>query len=222
MIKKVILLILTLASTVSFSQDKNTNNSSQSNKLFIKAYGGISPLLSDDFKITTPSQTSFIREYEYDVGYNIGISAGYFVLENIAIQIGFENKTNRLFMRTLSFNSSFSFDFSSKVNSNMIYFNGLYYFKNTKHLKPYFGLGGSILQDITHEIISADFMNSGNIGIRGIFGVDYSINKSLLLNFEVSYNYFGEIDLEDGIGTVINLEYNPLTLNLGLIYAFNL
>jgi outer membrane protein W len=163
-----------------------------------------------------------ISEYTYDVGYNAGISVGYFVADNIAIQAGFENKSNRLFV-PLNFGAQSNIsDRSTKLTTNTIFFNGIYYLPVESKLRPYFGIGGALLQDITYNIFETDFTGSGEIGFRGLIGLDYTITEKLALNLEVNYNSFNEVEVQDGTNTIINLGYNPLTLNFGLIYAIKL
>lgn len=218
--KIALLFILLNIPLLSHAQVTN-DDSNQNGKLFIKAYGGISPLLSDGFSLTIPFQMEFPSEYNHDPGYNAGISVGYLIKENIGIQAGFENKSNRLFVARNFGAQNFS-DISTIVTTNTIFINGIYYLKLESKLKPYFGIGGSLLQDINYDIFETDFSGSEEIGFRGLIGVDYNISEKFAINFELNFNVYGEIEVQDNSSTVINLEYNPLTLNLGLIYAIKL
>ena len=186
--------------------------------LGIKVYGGISPLLSDKVKVTTPSPTFFNFEYKDDPGYNAGLNIGYFFTNNIALQIGFEKKENRIFLTNYPGPLGFSSRLSTKFNSNILYISSNYHFMSESNFDPYIGIGGAFLQDANYDFLGADAKGSGEIGLRGLIGVNYNFNSKFALNFEMNYTTFNDIELKDRAMTIFEIEYNPLTLNLGFVY----
>jgi len=214
--KRFILLLLIILPSIVFSQ--NLDSIPSENRLFFKVYGGISSLLSDKIEITTPSR-NYTTNYDYEPGFNVGFSIGYFVFEKFVIQTGFENRSDRLLLSLLSSNTSAGeFELRTRLKTNTAYINMVYYFKDGDKLKSYAGLGGAILQDVSYEFYGEDFSNSGQFGFRFLIGADYKIQENWALNFEANYNSFETINLSRTNGTLFNLEYTPLTLNLGIIY----
>lgn len=111
--------ILLFASNVCFAQDTTLSEDfHQRAKLFVKVYGGITPILSEEINITTPNQALRFPNYEHDVGYNAGVSLGYFVSKKLVLQVSFEKKENRLFISTSPNDLSL---FSTKLNTNTIF-----------------------------------------------------------------------------------------------------
>lgn len=220
--KKSFILLLFFIPLISIGQNTN-RDFEQKGKLFVKIYGGISPLLSDEFSLfSIPNRLDIKLDYSHDVGYNLGFSLGYFFTNNIALQAGFEKRRNRLFVPFDFFSPPNSPDLSTMLTTNSVYLNGLYYLQDKKKLRPYLGLGLSLLQDINYNIFEYDFSGTSVLGFKGIIGMDYHISSNIAFNLELNYNAFNEIEVEEGIGTEIKLRYNPLTVNLGIIYSFKL
>ncbi len=190
--------------------------------LSIKVYGGISPLLSDKVEVRIPSLfTNF--NYEDDPGYNAGVNVGYFLTNNIALQVGFEKKENRIFLTNYPGPQGFSSRLSTKLNSNILYISSNYHFISQSNFDPYFGVGAALIQDANYEFVISDFNGSGEIGLRGLVGVNYNFNSKFALNFEMNYTAFNDIEVEDREATpIFDIEYNPLTFNLGFVYTLNL
>lgn len=213
------LLLLSLSMSV-LSQNENTNPGRAGN-LSIKVYGGISPLFSDKVEVRIPSLfTNF--DYEDDPGYNVGVNIGYFLTNNIALQVGFEKKENRIFLTNYPGPQGFSSRLSTKLNSNILYISSNYHFMTERKFDPYFGVGAALIQDANYEFLDSDVNGSGEIGLRGVVGVNYNFNSKFALNFEINYTAFNDIEVEDRAMTIFEIEYNPLTLNLGIIYTLDL
>lgn len=214
-------IILLLLSISSFSQNETTIDG-RSNQLTIKIYGGISPLLSDELMVRTSSMAFFNFKYEDDPGYNVGINVGYCLTNNIALHVGFERKENRI-IENLPGNSLLRT--KSHLNSNTLYMTSNYYFLPESNLDPYIGLGGAVLQHSKYENVDLpgiEYNGSGDIGLRGLIGVNYNFSSRFALNFETNFTAFGDIDLNYNDRSDYEIEYNPLTINLGIVYRFNL
>jgi len=220
MIKIKLSILLVLSTMRVFSQTENTVDGRIGN-LDIKIYGGISPLLSSEVKATTPFQTFFNFDYEDDPGYNLGINVGFFLTNKIALHVGFERKDNRIFLTNFPGPTGFPIRSKTSLNSNTVYLSSNYYFFLERNFDPYIGIGGALLQQSNYDFIGADYEGSGEIGLRGVLGFNYNFNSRWALNFELNYTAFSDIGLEDSSMTIFEVEYNPLTINLGLIYTLN-
>lgn len=208
--------------TMSVLSQNETPKDGRSNQLSVKIYGGISPLLSDEAMVTTPSPVFFDFKYDNDPGYNVGINIGYFLTNNIALQVGFERKENRIFLTNFPGPFGSLNRLKTNLNSNILFISSNYYFLSESNFYPYIGIGGALLQDANYDFLGAEANGSGEIGLRGLVGINYHLNSKFALNFEMNYTVFNDIELEDRTMTDFQIEYNPLTLNLGIVYTFDL
>lgn len=217
-------LLLTLAICF-FLNNSNAQMENDASKelpdLFIKVYGGISPLLSEDYELRSPVQ-NFDFTYDHDVGYNAGLSVGYFLTDNIAVQTGFETSENRVFIKYFgSFSGQLS-QLSTKLKTNTFYLNGMYVFNRNNTFNPYVGVGASYINSATYEFFGEEFDDSGFFGFRLTAGFDYKLHDKWAINFEINNSFMGEIDFNEDRFTQFTFEFMPLTINAGVVYSITL
>lgn len=110
--------------------------------------------------------------------------------------------------------------------SNTFYINGRYAILERGRLTPWVGGGISWIQEIDLDSENADgersFSDSGGIGVQVMVGADYNLSDRFYLSGEIRYSSQTGLDLdeENGTGQVIGIDYQPLTLGLGLGYRF--
>ena len=106
--------------------------------------------------------------------------------------------------------------------SNVFYLNGRYSLAEGSRWTPWVGGGLTWIQeiDLDSENINGErsFSNSGSVGFQIMFGVDYDLNNRFYLISELRYGDQRSLDLEeeDGNGRVTNIDYQPVTLSLGV------
>jgi len=93
-------------------------------------------------------------------------------------------------------------------------------------LTPWVGGGLTWIQELDLDSEGADgersFSGSGSVGYQLMAGLDYELSDSLYLTSDLRYTSFSGIDLneEGGNGRIVNIDYQPITVGLGLGYRF--
>lgn len=201
-----------------FSVAQNSTNEEANKNFYVKPYAGFIGIQDMDLRLIRDNENSNVA-VENGFGYTAGIALGYRLSKNISAEIGWEYKSNEV---TIS-----NTDFSNKGDyaSNFIYLNGIYNFKTKNRLKPYVGLGASLIQEIDLDFGNGEnssFSNSGNIGFQGIGGLDFNLSPRWALNWEAKYMTFSQFDMENegNNSRLDNLKYNPFIFNIGVKYRF--
>ena len=185
---------------------------------YIKPYGGFIGIQDMNLQLVENDQNSNVS-IENGFGFTTGVSLGYSFTRNFSAEIGWEYKSNDI--TVINDNIRSSGDYAS----NFIYLNGIYNFSTKSRLKPYVGLGASLIQEIDLDFgqgNNTSFSNSGNIGFQGIAGLDFNFSKRWSLNWEAKYVTFSEFDMENEANNdrLNNLKYNPFIINIGVKYRF--
>ena len=97
---------------------------------------------------------------------------------------------------------------------------------NTK-LRPYLGAGIGLVQEIDMDIKSAagvenSYSASNELAGQLMAGIEYPIAQNWDLSTEIRYTKVSNIDLkqENGTGRINNVDYDPVTVGVGLTYNF--
>ncbi len=115
---------------------------------------------------------------------------------------------------------------SGNYASNTFYINGRYVLSKGSRLTAWIGGGATWIQEVDLDSEDADgersFSDSGSIGIQALAGVDYELSERLYISSEVRYSsQIGlELSEEGGAGRVSGIDYQPVTLGLGIGYRF--
>ncbi|MFK8080648.1 MAG: outer membrane protein [Granulosicoccus sp.] len=110
--------------------------------------------------------------------------------------------------------------------SNTFYINGRYALTEGNRWTPWAGGGLTWIQEVDLDSESTDgersFSSSGSIGFQVLAGVDYELTERLYLTSELRYSSQTGLDLEEenGDGRVRDIDYQPVTLGLGLGFRF--
>jgi len=83
-------------------------------------------------------------------------------------------------------------------------------------------LGQEIDIDLEIDGTELSYTGDGDTGFQIMAGITYEINESWSMNGELRYGRFSGIDLtgEGTTGQFNDLDYDPITLGLGLQYNF--
>ena len=91
----------------------------------------------------------------------------------------------------------------------------------------YVGAGLGWLQEIDIDLEGngpeQSYSGDGDIGVQLFLGADYALSDAWALQGEVRYARFSDIDLDGEAraeGSLTGLDYEPLTLQLGIVYRF--
>ena len=110
--------------------------------------------------------------------------------------------------------------------SNIFAINGRYAFSRKGAVTPWLGSGLMYVQEIDLDSENVDgersFSSSGAIGLQFMAGIDYSLSSRFYLSSELRYSSITGIDLDEegGVGRIANLDYQPLTLGVGVGFRF--
>lgn len=149
-------------------------------------------------------------------GFVAGLTVERRITKQFSAQFGWEYRSNESPI-TLADGQQFP---DGNYASNTFYLNGLFHFNQVRDFEPYLGAGLVWVQEIDIDLerngVETSFDSQGDVGFALMAGVNYDLNNSWSINSEVRYTRVGGLDL----GSVRDLEYNPVTLQLGLRYRF--
>jgi len=158
-----------------------------------------------------------------DAGFTAGLGLRYQYKQSAwATEFGWEYRSNDSSITTAG-NTELP---SGNYASNIFYINGRYALTNKKRLTPWVGGGLTWIQELDLDSEGADgersFSGSGSVGYQLMAGLDYELSDSLYLTSDLRYTSFSGIDLneEGGNGRIVNIDYQPITVGLGLGYRF--
>ncbi|REL35985.1 outer membrane protein [Thalassotalea euphylliae] len=190
---------------------------------FIKPYVGLSQISDVSGDAENINNISGNSDINLDTGFNVGLSGGYYYNDSIAVEFGWEYRSND---SETNLANSFTYP-DGNYASNTFYLNGLYHFAKTVNWQPYLGGGLIWVQeidiDLEFEGNELSFSSDGDIGFQVMAGINYHLNNDWLIQLEARYSDITDIDLsgeERAIGNISGLDYQPVTLQVGLIYKF--
>lgn len=196
---------------------------SQAESWFIKPYIGLSNMSDVTGSANNINDVSGNADINLDGGFNAGLSGGYLYNDNIAVEFGWEYRSND---SETSIGSMLSYP-DGNYASSTFYLNGLYLFDKSSKWQPYVGSGLLWVQEVDIDLElngrELSYSGDGDIGFQVLTGINYHLNKQWLLQLEARYSSVTDIDLvgEDGTaGNISALDYEPTTLQLGVIYKF--
>lgn len=155
-----------------------------------------------------------------DDGFTAGLSLRYdYSDSNWVSEIGWEYRANDTVITT-----SDSVELpGGNYASNIFYVNGRYTFSSGSSLIPWVGGGVTWVQeiDLDSENSSGErsFSDSGPLGFQAMTGVEYTLSERFYLTSEIRYSNLTGLNLEeeaDGGGLVSNIDYQPVTLSVGI------
>lgn len=187
---------------------------------FFRPAFGISSLSNTDGDTTSIGNTDGRADVELGNGFNAGLGVGYHYTDQIAIELFWEYRSNES-ETTIADGTQFT---EGNYASNVFFLNGHYYFQSDSNWRPYLGAGLGWIQEIDIDLesngVELSYSGDGDITYQAFAGIDYQLNPSISINAELRYQTLSSVDLseEGGEGSFSGLQYNPITLQLGLTW----
>jgi outer membrane protein W len=198
------------------------SNTALAEGYFLRPVFGISQLSDTDGQTQDIGATNGNLDISVDGGFNAGLGFGYHYNNNIAVEVFWEYRTND----SEALIDDGTFFEEGNYASNIFYLNGFYFIENESSWSPYVGAGVGYVQeiDIDFEQNGAElsYSDSGSVAYQLFAGLDYKFSKHLLANAEVRYSSVsvGTLEGEENIGSIDDLDYTPITLQIGIKWLF--
>ena len=213
------ILFIAAASTCSISTPSRAADSGWS----VVAHAG-SSTIDDQSPIiaNSPGLTDGPAQVTLDAGFTAGLGVRYDYENSPWVsELGWEYRSNDA--QTSTADSTLP---GGNYASNIFYINARYQIKTGHAISPWLGAGITWEQEIDLDSEGADgelsFSDGGSTGVQFLLGADYDLSDRIYLSGEIRYANTSGISLsqEDGAGEIRNLDYQPLTLAIGLGYRF--
>jgi opacity protein-like surface antigen len=153
---------------------------------------------------------------DLDSGFVAGLRVEYQAAKSWGIQFGWEYRSNESSV-TLSDGQQFD---EGNYASNVFYLNGIYQLPKVGGLEPYVGAGLIWMQEVDIDLerngVETSFDSQGDIGFQLLAGAKLPLSKHWAVSGELRYGRVSGIDL----GSIRGLNYNPLTVQIGVTYSF--
>jgi outer membrane protein W len=196
-------------------------------RFFGKLYGGPSLLGNQKIQQTGVAAAGATSDASFDTGYAFGGAAGYYFTENLATELAWDYRNNSLDKADFGGGTNFA---EGDYASNIFFLNGYYHFNPVmaSKFRPYLGAGIGFVEEIDIDLKAAggaetSYSQSGKIAPQLIAGTSYALSKDWDLNADVRYMKVSGIDFKDekgGVAKLKNVDYDPVTLTVGITYKF--
>ena len=177
-----------------------------------------SPVISDTNGITD-GQT----QLSLDTGFTAGLAVRYhYTNSRWSSEFGWEYRSNDALITTAEGSTLPGGNYAS----NIFYLNRRYALTESTRLTPWAGGGITWIQEVDLDSEGSgperSFSDSGTLGLQAMVGVDYQWSETLYFTSELKYSSHNALKLseEGGTGLVTELDYQPVTLSIGIGYRF--
>ena len=191
---------------------------------FLRAWGGYSNLSdtsgSAEGLLNLPPTTGV--DVSTSGGFAAGGGIGYRYGPRLAAEIAWEYRSNDS-ETTFGDGTRFS---EGNYASNTIFLNGFYFLGERGAWEPYVGAGLAWIQEIDIDLEGngpeLSYSGDGDLGFHVFAGTKYRLGSGWSAHAELRYGSMTGIDLsgEGTDGRITGLDYQPVTLQLGLDYQF--
>jgi outer membrane protein W len=216
------LAAVTALGLVIFSHGAHAENK----KWYAKLNAGTSFLGDQDFKQSGVATAGATGKGEYSSGWVAGGAFGYRITDNWAAEIAWDYRTNENDKTKFSDGTSVS---GGDFASNIIFLNGYYRFDpvmNTK-LRPYLGLGLGWVEEIDMDLktssgVENSYSAENEFASQLMAGIEYPIAQNWDFSTEIRYTKVSDIELkqESGSKKITGIDYDPITVAVGITYNF--
>jgi outer membrane protein W len=218
MLKKIGLILASsiLISNIAFADDTG--------KWYVKLYSGISTLSDQSTKQTDVASAGASGKIKNDSGFMAGGSVGYNYTNNLSVELAWDYRSN---------DSKTNFSDGSRFNdgdfaSNIFFVNGRYTFDPVAqtNLRPYIGGGLGYVEEIDVDLksggVERSYSKNSEMAYQFMAGITYPLTEKIDLDAGLRYVRVDNIKLkrESGSGELRNVDYDPLSLAVGLSYKF--
>jgi outer membrane protein W len=159
-----------------------------------------------------------------DNGFMAGGSVGYNYTNNLSVELAWDYRSND---SKTNFSNGTSFN-DGNFASNIFFVNGKYTFDTIPqtNLRPYIGAGLGYVQEIDLDLVNGgveySYSKNNEMAYQFMTGITYTLTKKIDLDAGLRYVRVDSINLkrENGSGELRNVDYDPLSLAIGLSYKF--
>lgn len=213
-------IVLIIAAVLSNSA---TFAASDESGWFVRPYIGMSSVDDTTGNAINVDGVSGNTDIQLDTGFVSGIGIGYHYNDRVSSEIAWEYRSNDSQVNVAN-QSNFN---DGNYASNSFFINGHYRLGKRQRWQPYIGAGLGWLQEIDLDLersgTEISLTGDGEVGYQVFAGVNYELNEKLKMQTEVRYADFGDVDLvneQNSSQQIQQLEYSPVTLQVGLQYNF--
>ena len=189
---------------------------------FLRPVFGISQLSDTDGQTQDIGTTDGLADISVDSGFNAGLGFGYRYLNNIAVEVFWEYRTND----SEALLDDGTFFEEGNFASNIFYLNGFYFIETESSWSPYLGAGLGYVQEIDIDFeqngSELSYSDSGSLAYQFFVGIDYKFTEQFIASAEFRYSSVsvGTLEGEENIGIISDLYYKPVTLQVGIKWFF--
>lgn len=191
---------------------------------FLRGWGGYSSLADTDGRTRNFDRPLAVDTIDVSTsgGFTAGAGVGYRYNPRVAVELAWEYRSND---SETEFASGDRFN-EGNYASNTFYLNGYYYLNARGNWSPYLGVGLALLQEVDIDLEGngpgQSFASDGDVGFQLFVGSNYRLTNQWSAHGELRYGAISGIDLEgeNSPGTLVGVDYRPLTLQFGLNYSF--
>jgi outer membrane protein W len=214
-------IILILAATSLIHQTALADDNGKWN---VKLYGGLSTLSNQQINQTNVASVGSTGNINNGNGFMAGGSAGFNFTNNLSVELAWDYRSNDS-KTNFSDGSNFS---DGNFASNIFFINSRYTFDSFSQtkLRPYVGAGLGYVEEIDIDLksggVERSYSKNNEIAYQFLAGASYPITEQIDLDAGLRYVLVDNIKLksESGSGELSKVDYDPLSLVIGLSYKF--
>jgi len=189
----------------------------------LRPYFGLSQMSDINASTLSVGSQNGTADIQLDSGFTAGFGVAYNYSEKIAAEIAWEYRSNDS-QTTLADGQNFD---EGNYASNIFFINGIYSLQQNGKWTPYLGAGLTWIQEVDIDLESngteISYSGDGDVGLQVFAGAKYAINPQWSIHGELRYGSNSGIELEGeegAVGSFTDLDYQPLTVQVGLNYKF--
>lgn len=200
----------------------NLGHASEPGTFTVRPYIGLSETADTDGLSIGVGSTNGPVNAALSSGFTAGFGVGYQLTPKWEAEVRWEYRSNDS-ETSLADGDTFT---EGNYASSLISLNARYLLIDQSNWRTYLGAGlvwgQEIDLDLERDGVENSFSGDGDIGAQLFLGTDYQLNENWAINAELRYTTLSGIDLsgENSSGEINDLDYQPITLQLGIAYRF--
>ena len=194
----------------------------KSGNVYLQITGGVAALSDKSFNRVSDETTRYDTSFE--AGFASFAALGYYVTRHWAIEFTGGIIGNDIKSVTSDAEDAKTENFASVP----LMVNGIYHFAPVSKqllLRPYGGFGVGVIQELDIDIDdTVELQRKNRFAYQFIGGVAYSVHRNIDLTMDVRYMRVEKTTLKQQGGNqrITDIEYDPVTINFGISYHFEL
>ncbi|QBY05424.1 porin family protein [Thalassotalea sp. HSM 43] len=163
---------------------------------------------------------------EPDTGYVAGLGIGYFVSDNVSLELSYSYFDSDADVTFDEFDTLDDPKLDANFSVSVISLNAYWHVQFKGNMRPYLGIGiGTTTDtelDIENDNDSITLENDSDIAFSIMAGMDFRMSENLSLLAELKYTNLELTDLEQNSASVRldTIDFTPVSAEIGLQYSF--